>query len=112
MWASRGESEVLYFGMCRVPSHKSQAVKIMTGSEATYPTSESTQARIERALVLGLLKRRSHDCRVVGVGPGSVAEIMEGDLDVRALAGAIAEELASAKVFNGSSAALGPHARL
>ena len=72
---------------------------IMTGSEAKRPVRESTQARIERALGLGLLKRRSHDCRVVGVGPGSVAEIMEGDLDVRALARAIADELATAKAL-------------
>ena len=68
----------------------------MTRKAAVQQEQGSTRARIERALVLGLLKRRSQDCRVVGVGPGSIAEIMEGDLDVRALAGAIADELAGA----------------
>jgi hypothetical protein len=81
------------------------AVVTIMGNEAMHPAQESTQARIERALVLGLLKRRSHDCRIVGVGPGSIAEIMEGDLDVRALAGAIAKELASGPRF-GSQATL------
>jgi hypothetical protein len=75
------------------------AVVAMTGNEAMHPLEGSTQARIERALLLGLLKRRSHDCRVVGVGPGNIAEIMEGDLDVRALAGAIAEELAGIRAL-------------
>jgi hypothetical protein len=81
----------------------------MTRFEATHPAEGSTQARIERALVLGLLKRRSHDCRVVGVGPGNVAEIMEGDLDVRALAGEIADELTGAKALGRVPGLHAPH---